>query len=223
MCPLNKVFNEIYYDILSGKKSDSPFIIGINGIDTSGKSRFAKNLKKYLEEREQKVQIIHLDDFHNPKEIRYSGSNEMENYFFKSFNIEKLVYNLLKPIKRRKFLQEKFTLLNLKTNKYDIEKEYNIDKDTLVILEGVFIFRDEIEPSLDYKIFIEIPFELCKERALKRDVPLYGHEIIKKYDIKYIPTQKYYLEKFPPEKHADIIIENSDWNNPIVVFKSFKE
>lgn len=220
MSPLSKVYNEIYNDIISAKKPDMPFIIGINGIDTSGKSQFAKKLKGYLEEKGQRVQIIHIDDFHNPREIRYSGDNEVENYFFRSFNIKKLVDYLLRPIKKNKFLQEKLTLLNLQTDKYDIVKNYSVDKDTLVILEGVFIFREEIEPYLDYKVFIEIPIELCKERALQRDVPLYGEDILKKYDTKYIPTQKYYLEKFPPRKYADIIIENSDWNNPRVIFKS---
>ena len=195
MSPLSKVYDEIYNYIISAKNADTPFIIGINGIDTSGKSQFAKSFKSYLEEKGQKVQIIHIDDFHNPREIRYSGDNELENYFFKSFNIKKLVDGLLNPIKKSRFLQEKLSLLNLQTDKYDIIRNYSIDKDTLVILEGVFLFREEIEPYLDYKVFIEIPMELCKERALHRDVPLYGEDVLKKYDTKYIPTQKYYLEK----------------------------
>ncbi len=215
----DKVFHEIYMDILSSKKEGSPLIIGINGIDTSGKSEFSKSFEKYLKEKKQKVQLIHLDDFHNPRKIRYSGEDEIENYFFKSFDIKKLVNDLLKPIRNRKLLQKELTLLNLQTDKYDTVKDYSIDKETLVILEGVFIFREEIEKYLDYKIFIEIPIRLCKERAIQRDVPLYGEDILKKYDTKYIPTQKYYLEKFPPQKHADIIIENSHWNNPRVVFK----
>lgn len=214
---INEIFNKIYKDIKQLKCEDKPLVIGINGIDTSGKTEFSRKLEVYLKEKSHKVQLIHIDDFLNPKKIRYCGKNEIENYFNRSFDIKRLQENILIPIKTKNTLHKKLTLLNVETDKYDIEKEFNIDKETFVILEGVFLFREGIEPYLDYKVFIDIPFEQCKERAKKRDVPLYGEEVLKKYDTKYIPTQKHYLQKYPVEKYADIIIDNTDWNNPKVV------
>lgn len=215
----NEILDYIYKSSMSKKQVNEPLIIGVNGIDTSGKTVFSKNLETYLKVKGQKVQLIHIDDFHNPKEIRYSGENQIDNYYNRSFNVEFLVENILKPIKNNGILKDKLILLNLETNKHDIQKQYEVDKNTFVILEGVFILREEIEAYLDYKIFIHVPFEQCKIRALKRDVPVYGHAILEKYDTKYIPTQKYYLEKYPPEEYADIIIENTDWNNPIIIYK----
>lgn len=218
MSLVDEIFDRIYKDLLAKIQVEQPLIIGVNGIDTSGKTVFSKKLEKYLKNKGYKVQLIHIDDFHNPREIRYSGENQVEKYFNRSFNLEFLVKKILKPIKDNGMLHDKFMLLNLETDKYDIEKQYKIDNNTIVILEGVFILREEIEPYLDYKIFIHVPFEQCKTRALKRDVPLHGNDILKKYDTKYIPTQKYYLDKYPPEKYVDIIIENSDWDKPRIVF-----
>ncbi|WP_425448315.1 hypothetical protein [Dethiothermospora halolimnae] len=214
---ITKVFQEIYINIKELNPIDRPCIIGVNGIDTSGKTEFAKKFKQYLEEKEHNVQIVHIDDFHNPKKVRYSGENQVGNYFNKSFDIKNLVENILVPIKEEGFLHTKLKLLDLGTDEYNIQKEFYIEKNTIVILEGVFIFREEIYPYLDYKIFIDIPLNECKRRAIERDVPLYGDEILEKYDTKYIPTQKYYFKKYPIKKYADVIIDNTNWDKPKIV------
>jgi len=78
-----------------------------------------------LEARNHKVQLIHIDDFHNSKKVRYSGKDEIDNYLYRSFNIKRLVEDILVPIKINKALYEKYKLLNLETDKYDIEKQYS--------------------------------------------------------------------------------------------------
>jgi len=35
-----------------------------------------------------------------------------------------------------------------------------------------------------------------------------------KYDSKYLPAQSRYLEEYPPEKTADMVIDNSEWEYP---------
>ncbi|MDQ2088233.1 hypothetical protein RBH29_17555 [Herbivorax sp. ANBcel31] len=203
--------------ILNQKNNGSPLVVGINGIDTSGKTMFSKKLKKHLQDMDCEVQIIHIDDFHNPKSIRYYGDDEVYNYFYKSFEYNRLISEILDPIKFEKKLFKKYMALNLETDKYDLERTYKVTSNTIVILEGVFILREEVRGFLDFSIFIYVPFEIVKERAIKRDVPKFGEEILEKYDKKYIPTQKKYLEMFPPEILADIIIDNQDWNNPMIV------
>jgi uridine kinase len=102
------------------------------------------------------------------------------------------------------------TVLDWKTDKYEIEKEFSFHQDTIVIFEGVFLFRKDLSPYIDYKIFIEIPFEESLRRAKTRDIK----EVFEKYNEKYLPAQKRYLEEYPPSETADMIIGNSDWENP---------
>ena len=103
----------------------------------------------------------------------------------------------------RKFLREIETL----------EKEYNFKPNTIVILEGVFLLREELSQYMDYKVFLEIPFEESKRRAEARD----PQATMEKYETKYLPAQRKYLSLYPPELHADIIIDNINWEYPSII------
>lgn len=66
----------IYQEILSRvarRRRQAPFVIGINGIDGSGKTEFSRGLSRFLVDHGCRVQVVHVDDFHNPKSVRYNG------------------------------------------------------------------------------------------------------------------------------------------------------
>jgi len=207
------IFETILNEI-NKRKKDEPFVVGISGIDTAGKTKFAEALCQFLISKGSKVQTINLDDFHNPKAIRSFGNDQVNNYYNKGFDIQTIIEKLLIPINENGNFSVKLTLLNLHTDKYEIEKEFSFSKDTIIVFEGVFLFREELAPYIDYKIFIDIPLEESKNRAIIRDVPIFGEKIIKKYDEKYLPAQKKYLEKFPPTKISDMVIDNINWEYP---------
>ncbi|MFA5086877.1 MAG: HAD-IA family hydrolase [Candidatus Paceibacterota bacterium] len=211
------IFEEILEEISQRKKESRAFVVGINGIDTSGKTKFAEAFSRFLISKNKKVQTINLDDFHNPKEIRYSGKSQADNYYNKSFDIQTIIEKLLVPVREKNEYSVRLALLDLHADKYEKEKTFSFDKDTIVVFEGVFLFRKELDPYLDYKIFIEIPLEESKKRAMVRDVPIFGKEIIKKYDEKYLPAQKKYLEESVPAEIADMVIDNADWEYPKII------
>jgi len=98
----------------------------------------------------------------------------------------------------------------VKSNKYDVVKDYSVNGETIIILEGVFLFRREFAPYINYKVFLEISPEESKKRAAQRDNP----ETVNKYDAKYLPAQLKYLTEYPPAHTADIIIDNTEWEYP---------
>ncbi len=204
------LFEQILKEIEARRQEDRAFVIGINGIDCSGKSIFAESFVKFLIARGFTTQTINLDDFHNPRAYRYSGKDQAENYYNKSFNVTGIINNLFVPIHNKDTFSTRLTLLNLLTDGYEIEKEFSFDSDTLVIFEGVFLFRRELSPYIDYKVFLEIPFQESKRRARIRD----NKASLRKYDEKYLPAQRKYLEEYPPDETADMIIDNSDWECP---------
>jgi len=203
------IFEKILEDINIRKQKNKAFVVGITGIDCSGKTKFTESLEQFLISKDFKTQIINLDDFHNPKVYRYSGENQAENYFNKSFDIDTIIKKLLIPLNQKKAFSTRLTLLDLYTDKYEIVKEFSFYENTVVIFEGVFLFRKELSPYIDYKIFIDITFEESLRRAKTRD----SKEVFKKYTEKYLPAQKRYLDEYPPLKTADIIIDNSNWEH----------
>jgi phosphoglycolate phosphatase-like HAD superfamily hydrolase/uridine kinase len=206
------VYEQIIKAVNENKQKDKPFIIGINGIDCSGKTAFANGLETFIKNKGVPTQYIGMDDFHNPREVRYSGKDQADNYFNKSFNTSLLVEKLLKPAKESGRVSAKLILLDLETDKANIEKEYTITPDTVVIIEGVFLFRKELAPYLHYKVYLDIPFEESKRRAVTRDPAA----TILKYDQKYLPAQEKYIRQYTPSSIADLVIDNTDWRRPAI-------
>ena len=145
-----------------------------------------------------------------PVAIRYAGPDEADNYYDKSFNLDLIIDKFLNPIYRDKSLSLKLKTLDLQTDDYTNERTYNIKPETIVIFEGVFLFRRDLAPYIDLKVFLNILFVESKKRAVVRDPQAY----VEKYDVKYLPAQQKYLTLYPPDQIADIFIDNSNWEYP---------
>ncbi|MTI49769.1 P-loop NTPase fold protein [Sporosalibacterium faouarense] len=219
---INNELGEVIYNQIHEMFDDSevkkPIIIGINGVDTSGKTRFSKKLRTFLRNRGEEAEIIHLDDFHNHSSLRRQGRDEITAYINNAFNLEKLEKKVLKEIKEKGKLNIELELLDLGTDTFTNKRKYNISENTIVILEGVLLYRKPIDEYLDYRIFIDIDFNEVIKRAKSRDVPIFGKSIISKYKNKYIPIQKWYLDTYKPRKKANIVINNNDYNHPKIKY-----
>ena len=97
--------------------------------------------------------------------------------------------------------------------------EVNIQ--SVLILEGVFIFRQEILPYVDVRIFIDVDFRTVLSRVMIRDLSIFGsrENVEERYRQKYIPGQELYLDEVDPKSIADVVIDNNDCLNPIVTFR----
>ncbi|MGM0446108.1 MAG: HAD hydrolase-like protein [Bacillota bacterium] len=213
---------ELFWDIeesMKKKLGSDNFLVGINGVDTSGKTIFTNLLHKYLKSRGYQVELINLDDFHNPKETRRKGKNEIDAYINNAFNLDLLKNELLEPISNNQKIDKKFKLLDLETDTFSVKKEFSINIGSIVLVEGVLLYRNPINNYFDYRIFLDIPFDEVIKRAQKRDIPLYGESIVKKYKNKYIPLQKRYINEHNPIKKSDLVIDNSDFSFPKIKYK----
>ena len=113
---------------------------------------------------------------------------------------------------------------------FDYRTEAKIDSKTrdaepgsILIMEGVFLFRPEIVRFWDVKLFLDIGFEESIARAVHRESDKAhlgaNKEIISKYKTRYIPGQQLYFEQVNPRETADIVIDNRDFENPQIVKK----
>lgn len=96
------IFEKMLEEIKGSKKQQGAFVVGISGIDVSGKTEFTKAFARFLVLKGYKVQVINLDDFHNPRRVRYLGESQAENYYARSFDIKTIVQRLLIPIHQKR-------------------------------------------------------------------------------------------------------------------------
>jgi phosphoglycolate phosphatase len=214
---INGLYKEAAQEIEGNKKEGKPLLVGINGVDASGKTTFTRELANYLINSGHRVQIIHLDDFHNPSSIRNKESDPIISYTNNAFNLERIEEELLKPMVSEAIVDKKLLLLNLNTDKFNMTKRYIIDKDTIVLFEGVLLYREPLVQYFDMKIFIDISFDEVLKRAVKRDAAIMGDQVAEKYRKKYIPIQQAYLERYMPREISKIIIDNENYDNPRIV------
>lgn len=208
---------DVFYQINRKVLESNHNTIGINGVDTSGKTTFANRYSKFLSSINVKNIVVHLDDFHNTSHLRRQGKDEIDAYYNNAFNYTMLIEEILLPLKENGYVKKDIACLNLDTDKYDKTIHISIDSDTTLILEGVLLFRPPILEYLDKKIFIDIDFDEVMRRAVIRDVPKYGESFLEKYVNKYIPIQKRYFKEFSPLEIANIIVDNSDFRYPTFV------
>lgn len=207
---------EIFYSIYEKVKDEGFKTIGINGVDTSGKIMFTNAFSRFLDGMNVKNQIIYIDDYHNPSAIRMQGKDEIDAYYKNAFHYSQLIDEVLLPAKSG-VVDKVVCCLNLNTDKYENEIYYYIDEENLILLEGVLLFRTPLIEYIDEKVFIDVSLETVMKRAKQRDVPIYGEEFLQKYERKYIPVQKRYLEEYQPKKMSDFVIDNKDYNAPYMV------
>jgi uridine kinase len=206
-------------EIVRAKKTPNrPLIIGINGVDGSGKTTLARNLRDELAAAGTPVCPIAVDDFHHPKARRYArGELSPEAFYNDAIDFDALEKSALKPaFEARSFpAQIQTKSLDLASDKTDARFS-SIDADTILLVEGVFLFRPELSAYIHLKIFVEANFDTTLARARLRDREALGTEaqIITRYTKKYIPGQKLYLQAVDPAARADIVIDNDDFNDP---------
>ncbi len=205
---------ENHYNSIDEDKIDT---IGVNGIDNSGKTTFAKSLSEYLDARGYESKVISIDDFHNPKDIRGKGENPVDAYYENAFDTERLIEEILEPIRNNQEVHKVLEILNLKTDIYDLKKEYHVNRNDIVIMEGVLLYKEPLDRYIDYKIYLNINFDTMMKRARERDEERFDENVVKRYKEKYIPIQKKYIEEDNPKLKSDMIIDNNDFDKPEII------
>ena len=206
---------------------ENHLIVGIDGVDGSGKTQFARKLAEHLHSLETPIisQIILVDDFHNVREIRHrQGRDSSTGYFEDSFDYESLTNQVLKPLKNSAGKN-----VAIVPKAHDLQADLKVYPDPItvepgcvVILEGIFLQRDELVKYLDFKIFLDVPFQESVRRMSLRDGSVNDPEDVSLR--RYIEGQKLYFQRCSPREKADLVVDNSNFDAPIIVSsKSYPE
>lgn len=200
---------EVLDSILNSKAK----LIAIDGVDAAGKTSFAQELKENLKIKNKEAIVVSIDNFHQPKSYRYRlGMNSAEGFFYDSYQYDYFIENCILPLKKG---MEKLVVKCFDLEK-DIESiEYlSLNSQTMLIVEGIFLHRDELYKIWDYSIYLDVSADISWERNLKRSLESNPNLDIEKYrnrfHKRYKAGQELYSEKFRPKQRASIVINNNN-------------
>ena len=206
-------------DIISQVKRTHHIRVAIDGIDASGKTTLADDLVEPLVKHGRTVIRASIDSFHNPLAHRYKrGRNSPEGYYLDSFNHTGVIESLLNPLGPNGAGWYKVATFNYKTDSPVEPPLQKAPKDAILLFDGIFLQRTELFRFWDLRIFVHISFSESVQRAIKRNSEMSPKYLKERYHKRYIPGQKLYFSKANPLERAEVIVFNSDFQNPRLSF-----
>ncbi|AJH67082.1 hypothetical protein OB974_12845 [Bacillus cereus] len=199
-----------------------PTRVGVSGITASGKTTFANELAEEIKKRGLPVTRASIDDFHNPKVIRYTqGKESARGYYEDAHDYTAFKERLLKPLGPNGNLQYETISHNLKTDIPVHNEPLMAQPNMVLIVDGTFLLKKDVEHLFDYKIFVDTDFEIARKRGAKRETEAFGsyEEAEKMFLSRYHAACKMYIDEHNPKECADVVFQNTDLANPEVIFQ----
>ncbi len=200
-----------------------PVRVGINGVDGSGKTHFAKELFNALKSKtDRQIILASIDGFHNPRSVRYlKGRRSAEGFYTDSFQYQKVQDLLLEPLGPQGSRKYQSRIFNVRTDQVIEEQVCIAEDDSILVIEGIFLFRPELVSELDLKIYLDVSFEVTLHRMLTRDQELFESraEEIQLFNERYRPGQELYIRQMNPRNVADLVIDNTSFEYSRIIKK----
>ena len=200
-----------------------PVRVGIDGVTAAGKTTLGDELAGALKGQAREVIRATVDDFHNPPEVRYRrGRHSPEGYFLDGFDygsIRELLLLPLGPDGSRRYRVGAFGQPEAASRAFE---ERVASNDAILIVDGVFLFRAELDDCWDYRVFVEVDTAAAMERGIKRDAGWMGslEAARERYERRYGPGERLYLESVRPWGLADVVVENDVPELPSLRFRA---
>ena len=211
---------EVLTDAVTRARRPHPVRVAIDGIDAAGKTVLADELATQVVSRGWPVIRASIDGFHLPRAERYRlGPESPEGYFRDSFDYPVLRSELLDPLGPGGDRRYRTAVFDFEADRPVTPPQQHADPDAVLLFEGVFLLRPELDGVWDVTVFVEVSFEEALRRARKRDVRLFGSEaeVEDRYRTRYLPGQRLYLRECRPERRADYVLANDHPDRPQLV------
>lgn len=189
-------------------------LVSIDGVDGSGKSRFARALAEACEAAgAPPVVIFRVDDFRRPLGVLPTATDEAAVYYERYYDFALLDDCL------RQFLSGapgvSIPRFDPTRELVDGTQELCFGEASLALLEGVFVLRAPATAA-GAVVVLEVTEEEARRRILARDMARgRPREVVEhRMNNRYFPAQRAYRAAFDPTHRADVLVDNERWEHP---------
>jgi uridine kinase len=170
-------------------------IVAVDGIDGSGKSRFATVLLNACVADDVPAMLFHVDDFR--RHLDFAGLDagaEASLYYERYFDLDGLD-RVLAPLVQ------------------------SAGAAPVAIVEGVFTLRVPTVASAGALLVLNVSPAEARRRILERDRAKgrSDAEINHRITRRYFPSRERYLAELGSDARADAVVDNEDWGRPWLV------
>jgi uridine kinase len=188
--------------------------VAVDGVSGAGKTTLADALAADVERAGRSVIRASVDDFHRPKAQRYRlGRDSPDGHYLESYDYDALKRELLDPLKAGGSRLYRSAIFDCVRDRAIAGEQLRARDGTILIVDGLFLNRDELRHYWDFSIFLAVPFDIAIERCARRDGSARG--VIAAPNRRYVVGETRYLNECRPQDRASIVIDNSDFLRPV--------
>jgi uridine kinase len=189
--------------------------VGVDGLTAAGKTSFGHELAEGISRAGRPVLRASLDDFKKPWRDRHLYDRESgEGYYRNAFDYPAARTLLLEPAGVEGSGCCVLCGIDPLTQVDHSAIVTPAAVDAVLIVDGVFAFRPELNDYWDYRIWLDIDAELSVWRGARRDQDWAGSEAEAVHRDRYLVAERIYLDEVNPTVLVDVVIDNSDFARP---------
>jgi uridine kinase len=188
----------------------------IDGYTAAGKTSFGHELAAALRKLGRPTLRASLDDFKNPwSEAHLYDRLSGEGYYRNAWDFPSIRELLLEPAGRQGSGQVALCSIDPLTQRSHRHEKVDAPGNAVLIVDGVFAMRPELDAYWDVRIWLEIDPALSLERGVSRDMDREGRaEAESLHRDRYHAAEVIYTAEVDPVGKADFVIENRDFAKP---------
>ena len=183
-------------------------LVGLSGIDGSGKGYLAGNIAAALIVRGLKTATINVDGWLNLPAMRFDPIRPGENFYENALRLDELFTRLVLPLRENRsarltmdWVEE--TATSSRPYTYDF---HDLD---VVVLEGAYLFKRAYRGNFDLAVWVDCSWETALQRSIARSQEgLPPDETVRAYRTIFFPAEEIHFARDNPRGTADIIVPN---------------
>ena len=206
-------------DLIAGL-GDHRLRVAVDGLTAAGKTSLGHELARGIAGHGRQVLRASLDDFKRPWRDRHLYDRESgEGYYRNAFDAEAARRLLLGPAAPGGDGVVALCSIDPITQIDHSSITTPMPTDGVLIVDGMFACRPEINDCWDLRIWVEVDEELSVRRATKRDAGRLGSAEAAESVTRdrYLAAERIYLDEVRPLAFVEVIIDNTDFAHPVVV------
>ena len=187
-----------------------PRVIGITGHTGSGKTMFAHDCARVIEERGRKASVLALETFLRNgvtvEEMATTGFWAAEkplDQLERTYDVERLIVMVIEPHRAGK-------KISVERNGTSVE----VPAEAVLVLQGLFLLHPSVRPALEKAIYLDVSEGQSLRRIAGRDAKKHGPESLLAVRRHHLPTQRAFDEVVKPSEKADLVLDAENLLGP---------
>lgn len=183
-------------------------LVGVSGIDGCGKGYLTTQLQAHLALQGVIPAVLNMDHWLNLPEKRFDQNAPAANFYENAIRLDQFFSDLVLPLRAQRSIHLTADIVEETDSDYR-KHTYDYKDVSVVLVEGIFLFKPQYRRYFDLAIWIDCSFPTALARAIDRaQEGLSPANTIATYETIYFPAQRIHLAQDQPRENADLILDN---------------